>query len=230
MKIMKIITRWIFIICIPIFLISGGISIVANGLSLWPGEWGAERYEIRQTLANYGLNLEPAQLKEVYADLVRYFVSTDEYINIKVTQDGQTINLFTEEETIHFKDVQGLLQLDYGLCLGALVYILAFAGIFLFRLKDRRGPALGLIWGAGLMITLLLALVLLDTFYGFGELWIQFHLLFFTNDFWSASGYMLLLFPEQFFSDAAVFCVCFMVTGALLLGGAGWRMLKKSAL
>lgn len=229
MKIVRIITRWIFVICIPVFLISAGIGIVANGLSLWPGEWGAERYGIRETLADSGMNLEPAQLKDVYAGLVRYFISTDEYIDIKVTQDGQTINLFTEEETIHFKDVQGLLRLDYGLCLGSLVYLLAFAGIFVFRLKDRRGLASGLLWGGGLMIALLLALVLLNMFYGFEQLWIQFHLLFFSNDFWSASGYMLMLFPEQFFFDAAVFCVCFMVAGALILGSVGWRMLKKSA-
>jgi len=230
MKIIKIIVRWIFIICIPVFLISAGIGIVANGLSLWPGEWGSERYKIRETLSADGLNFEPAQLKEVYAELVRYFISTDEYIDIKVIQDGQTIKLFNEEETTHFKEVQGLLRLDYGLCLGSLVYILAFAGICLFRLKDRHGLALELMWGAGLTIALLLALVLLDTLYGFNELWYRFHLLFFRYPFSSPNGYMLSLFPEQFFSDAAVFCVCFTLTGALILGGVGWRLLKKSSL
>lgn len=224
MKIFNIVTRWICVICIPVLLLTAGIGIVANGLSFWPGEIGSDRYDITQTLAFSGLYLEPAELKAVYAGLVRYFNSGDEYIDLTVVQDGRTLDLFTPEETIHFKDVKGLLRLDYGLCLGTLAYILAFAGVWFFRLKDRRGLGLGMVWGGGITIASILALVLLDTFYGFGELWYRFHLLFFTNEFWSAEGYMLMLFPEQFFSDAAIFCVIVMVAGALILGGVGWRL------
>jgi uncharacterized membrane protein len=71
-------------------------------------------------------------------------------------------------------------------------------------------------------------MVILNLFNGFDELWYRFHLLFFTNEFWSAEGNMLLLFPEQFFFHAAVFCVCLMIAGALVMGGVGWWMLKQA--
>jgi uncharacterized membrane protein len=78
------------------------------------------------------------------------------------------------------------------------------------------------VWGGGLTIAILLALVLLDTLYGFDRLFYQFHLLFFSNTFWSAEGYMLLLFPEGLFIDAATFGALATAAGALVLGGAGW--------
>jgi integral membrane protein (TIGR01906 family) len=225
---MKTAARWIFVVCVPVLLITAGIGIVAGGLPLWPGQWGADRYQIRGTLADYGLNLEPAQIKGIFSGLVRYFWNGQEYIDLKVEQDGQTIDVFTAEEIIHFKDVKGLLRLNYGLCFGTLAYIVAFICIWLLRLKDRRGLALGMVWGGGLTVFVMLAMVVLNLFNGFDELWYRFHLLFFSNTFWSAEGYMLLLFPEQFFFDAAVFCVCLMIAGALAMGGVGWRMLKQA--
>jgi integral membrane protein (TIGR01906 family) len=221
------IAQWIFVLCLPVFLLTAGIGIVAGGLSLWPGEWGAERYQIRETLAFKGLYLDTAEIKDVYAGLVRYFWNGEEYIDLTVEQDGRTFQIFTEEETIHFKDVKGLLRLDYGLCFGTLVYIITFICLWLLRFKDKRGLASGMVWGSGLTLFIILALAVLYLFNGFGELWTQFHFVFFTNSFWSAEGYMLLLFPEQFFAEAAVFCVCLMIAVSLILVGVGWRMLRK---
>ena len=225
---MKTAAKWIFVVCVPVLLITAGIGIVASGLPLWPGQWGAERYGIRDTLTYNRLCLEQPEIKGIYSGLVRYFWNGDEYIVLKVVQDGQTINVFTSEETIHFKDVKGLLRLDYGLCFGTLAYIITFICVWTLRLKDRRGLASAMIWGGGLTVFLMLAMVVLNLFNGFDELWYRFHLLFFSNEFWSAEGYMLLLFTEQFFFDAAVFCVCLMIAGALVFGGVGWRMLKQA--
>jgi integral membrane protein (TIGR01906 family) len=225
---MKTALKWIFVICVPVLLITAGVGIVAGGLPLWPGQWGAERYQVQETLADYGLHLEQPEIKAVYSGLVRYFWNGQEYVDIKVKQDGQILDFFTPEETIHFKDVKGLLRLDYGLCFGTLAYIVVFICVWILRLKDRRGLASGMMWGGGLTLFLILALVVLNLFNGFDELWYRFHLLFFSNTFWSAEGYMLLIFPEQFFADAAVFCVCLMLAGALIMGGMGWWMKKKA--
>ncbi|GAJ09479.1 unnamed protein product, partial [marine sediment metagenome] len=117
----------------------------------------------------------------------------------------------------------------YWLFLGTLVYVLAYAGVNLFWRKDRRRLAWGLIFGGGLTIVLVLAVVLLDTLVGFGELWYRFHLVFFSNEFWSAQGYMLKLFPQEFFADAAVFCGLVTVVGALILGGLGWWIKRQES-
>jgi integral membrane protein (TIGR01906 family) len=224
---MRTAARWLFIICVPVLLLTASIGLEVN--SLWLYEYGAGKYGVGQELAAAGLDLSDDELTGVYADLVEYFNSGEEYISLTVDSDGQSFGLFTPEEVIHFKDVKGLIWLDYWLLLGTLVYGLAYAGAGIFWLKDRRRLSWGLIGGGGLTLALLLALVLLDTFFGFGELFYQFHILFFSNEFWSAWGYMLLLFPEPFFVDAALFGALMTAAGALILGGVGWWLKRKKS-
>jgi len=192
--------------------------------SFWLCDFGSERYDIGQRLSRYGLALDDTEIQRIYDGLVDYFNSGDEDISLTVVSDGRPVPLFTQEEVIHFKDVKGLIWLDYWLFIGTFVYILAYVFIKFFWLKDRRRLARGLIYGGGLTIVLVLAVALLDTLLGFGELWYRFHLVFFSNEFWSAQGYMLKLFPQEFFADAVVFCGLFAAAGALMFGGAGWWM------
>jgi len=226
---MKTATQWLFIICLPVLLLTAGIGVVANSLSFWLCDFGSERYDIGQRLSRYGLALDDTEIQRIYDGLVDYFNSGDEDISLTVVSDGRSVPLFTQEEVIHFKDVKGLIWLDYWLFISAFVYILAYVFIKIFWRKDRRRLARGLIYGGGLTIVLVLAVVLLDTFLGFGELWYRFHLVFFSNEFWSAPGYMLRLFPQDFFADAAIFCGLFTAVGALISGGAGWWMKRKSS-
>jgi hypothetical protein len=53
-------------------------------------------------------------------------------------------------------------------------------------------------------------------------------LLFFSNEYWSAEGYMLLLFREHFFYDAALFCGGIIVGLAVILGGVSGIYLRKT--
>jgi integral membrane protein (TIGR01906 family) len=218
MKILGVSAKWLFILCLPILLLTATIGGGAN--SLWLYKHSAEKYGVGQTLANSGLELSDSELEQVYAGLISYYNSSEEYISLTVVKDDKPFNLFTPEETIHLKDAKGLVWLDYWFLLGTLVYVPAYAGVSLAR-RNRRQLALGLVWGGGLTLGLILALVLLDTFYGFSQLFYQFHLLFFSNEFWSAPGYMLLLYPEGFFIDGATFGLLLMAGLAIILGGVG---------
>ena len=226
---MRTAAQWLFIICLPVLLLTGSIGVVANSLGTWLAEYGSERYGVARTLAYTGLELTDSELAQVYDGLVSYFNYDEEYISLTVVSDGLEFDLFTPEEVIHFKDVKGLIWLDYWLFLGTLSYMLAYTGVSFFWRKDRRRLLQGLAWSGGLTVVLILALVLLDTLFGFGELWYRFHLVFFSNEFWSAEGYMLLLFPEVFFADAAIFCALVTAVGALIMGGVGWWRLKKGS-
>jgi len=221
MRILGIAAKWLFILCLPVLLLTASLGWAAN--SLWLYKYGFQKYNVSQTLADFGLKLTDSELENIYAGLISYYNSPDEYISITVVQDGKPFNLFTPEETIHFRDVKGLIRLDYWVWLGTLVYALAYAGICLFWRKRRywRQLAWGLVSGGSLTLALLLLVFGLGMLLSFDQLLYRFHLVFFTNLYWSAEGYMLLLFPENLLRDMALFCAAIIIGLAIILGGVG---------
>jgi len=219
LKFLITIARGAFILCLPVLLLTASLGGAVNSLWLYPHS--PEKYQVGDDLAGAGLKLSDAELEEIYAGLIGYFNSAEEYIDLTVIQDGTEISLFTPEEVIHFSDVKRLIWLDYWVLLGTMIYALAYTGVCLFWRKERRPLAWGVVGGSSLTLLLILGLVLLNTLTGFRQLFYQFHLLFFTNLYWSAQGYMLLLFPESFFRYAALLCIFSIVAVALILGGMG---------
>ncbi|MBA7615013.1 hypothetical protein ES703_22288 [subsurface metagenome] len=213
MKILGIGAKWLFMLCLPALLVSASIAFESN--SLWLYKYGFEKYGVSQTTG-----LAESELDKVATGLISYFNSDEENISLTVIKDGEPFELFNEEEVIHFKDVKGLIWLDYWVLLGTLIYTFGYAGVSLLWQKRRywRRLAWGVVGGGGITLALMLALGI-GTLFGFDQLFYQFHLLFFSNEFWSAEGYMLMLFPEGFWYDAILFCA--LITGglAVILGG-----------
>ncbi|MDD5289263.1 MAG: DUF1461 domain-containing protein [Dehalococcoidales bacterium] len=254
MKIFIAILRLLFIVCLPVLLVTATIAGAVN--CGWLYTHGFEKYDVRQSLAENGLNLTSADMKGIAGDFIHYFNSGDEYINLTVQQDGKTVALFNIEEAIHFKDVKKLFRLDYYVVLGTFVYCMGFILMSLLMTENARrrvcrsesrcnrgeeSPTLlsrrgdpssffeGLratlprdtIIGSGLTLVLMCALgivALLD----FDSLFLQFHFIAFSNDFWSAEGNMLLLFPGGFWYDAAIYCVIAICVLAVVLIGVSW--------
>jgi integral membrane protein (TIGR01906 family) len=212
-KIAGIIAQWLFILCLPFLLFTASLGWAVN--SHWLYNYGFQKYSVVQTP-----ELAEFDLEKIADGLIGYFNSDEEYVSITVTVDGQSFPLFTTEETIHFKDVKGLIRLDYWVLGGTLLYVLAYAAVCLFwrRRRHWRRLAWGLVGGSGLTIALMLALGL-GAVLNFNELFWQFHRLFFTNEFWYAEGYMLKLFTDEFFYDAVLFCALGSGGPALILGG-----------
>jgi integral membrane protein (TIGR01906 family) len=216
-------SKYLFIICLPLLLLTASIGWGVN--SLWLYEYGFAKYNVSQSTG-----LSEAELEKVATGLISYFRSGEEYINLTVEKDGEPFELFTREEAIHFKDVKRLVRLDYWVLLGTLIYVLVYTGVSLFRgnKKYRRQLARGTVWGSGITLVLMLALGL-GTLLGFDELFLRFHLLFFSNEYWSAEGYMLMLFPRDFWYDAVIFCGSGIAGTAVALGGAagGYLLFQK---
>jgi len=221
---MKTAAQWVFIVCLPILLLAAVIGFLAN--SLWLYEYGAHKYGVRQSLAEAGLKLTDPELSGIYAGLINYYNSGEENLNITVAQDEKIVSVFTPEEVLHFRDVKGLIRLDYKVLLGALAYFLVYIGLDLFLWRDRRQLGWGLIGGSIFTLAVLFILVLLDRLFGFDELFLRFHFMFFNNLFWSTQGNMLLLFPENFFVDAATIGAGIITGLAIVLGGLGWWLCK----
>jgi integral membrane protein (TIGR01906 family) len=193
MKVIKVITKWIFVICLPVMLLTASVTWAAN--SAWLYRYGFDKYNVGETTG-----LEKPELDKAADGLIGYFKSGDELIDITVVKDGEPFQLFSEREIEHLKDVKALFRLVYWLLLGTLVYGLAYIGLSLFVRKDKRVVAQGLLYGGGLTLILIAALgivILAD----FDSFFYRFHLISFANDLWMlnpATDYLIMLFPQGF--------------------------------
>jgi len=72
----------------------------------------------------------------------------------------------------------------------------------------------------------------LGTMAGFDRLFLQFHVISFSNELWvldPARDYLIMLFPQGFWYDATLFCTLGTAAGAILLGlaGGGYLLSKR---
>ena len=168
-----------------------------------------------QTLYTYAIDafdapertgVERDELIKGMAGLIDYFESDDDLITTEIIVNGISEPLFTEREALHFRDVRDLLQRTYFVqavatvvMLGILVAAVAaaargrpdLAAIIFRRIRQTAVWTVVAIIGIGLFAAL----------GGFNFLFLQFHLLSFSNDLWqgTATDRMIQLFPQMFF-------------------------------
>ena len=225
MRILFTATKWLFILCLPILLLTASIGWAVN--SLWLYKYGFEKYSISQTTG-----LAQPELDRSATGLIRYFNSDEEYINLTVIKEGEPFVLFNQREVVHLKDVKGLIWLDYRVLAGTLIYTMGYAVARLFWRKNRRQLAWGVAGGSGLTLILVLAMGV-GALLNFNQLFLQFHLISFTNEFWqldSTKDYLIMLFPGGFWYDAALFCILATTAWAIVLGGVsgGYLLLRRT--
>ena len=197
-------------------LLTTSICIAVNFQGLY--QYGFNEYNIEQKTG-----LENTELKKAAVGLIGYFNSDEEIIDITVTKDGQPFVLFNEREIAHLRDVKGLIHLDYWVLLGTSIYALLYVCINMFWRKEkyRRWLAREVIDGSGFTLSLMLLLGLM-VLLNFERVFLQFHLISFTNDLWQldpTKDYLIMLFPQGFWYDAVIFCTLLTVWLAVLLGG-----------
>lgn len=196
------------------------VSIAWAVNSAWLYTSGFDKYSVADSLAQNGLPVTKADLRQIASGFVHYFNSSDEYIHLTVQTGEQTVELFNEEEVLHFKDVKGLFRLDYGVLLGTFLYCMAFAAAVLFR-RQGRLLARSLLIGGGVTLGII-ALLGIGIAFDFDSLFYRFHLISFSNQYWSAEGNMLLLFPGGFWYDMVLYGTLFAAGVAVLLAVAGF--------
>jgi integral membrane protein (TIGR01906 family) len=222
MKIVKNITLVIFVMVLPLLLFTASISTAVN--AVWLYKYGFARYSVSETTG-----ITSGELDKAAHGLIDYWNNGDAEIDVTIIKDGQPFTLFNAREVGHLIDVKELIHLGYKCLLGSFIYALLFAALALFWWKDKRLLARGLAWGSGFSL-LIIAIVAVASLIDFQWLFWQFHLLSFTNDLWlldPRTDYLIMLFPEGFWFDAALICTALMALLAFILGFAGWRTLKK---
>ena len=217
MRVLTVIARWVFILCLPVLLLSASIGVAFN--SLWLYEYSLEKDNAGQVTG-----LSSTELEKAARGLITYFDNGQDVINLVVEKDGRPFTMFNQREVIHLKDVKTLVWLDYKILLITLLYVLGYS-IYYLRQRDKWSYlAQTVLIGSGVTLTLMLAFGL-GILFNFDQLLLQFHLLSFSNDFWQleAGDYLLLFFPGF---EAALFVAIATITGAVILAGASWGHLR----
>ena len=132
MRIFSITAKWLFILCLPVLLLTASIAWAVN--SLWLYNYGFDRYAISQTTG-----LAQPELEKAATGLIGYFNSDEETISLTVVKESESFELFNEREVVHLRDVKGLIWLDYRVLLATLIYVAGYAGVRLWwRTSLRR--------------------------------------------------------------------------------------------
>jgi integral membrane protein (TIGR01906 family) len=208
--------------CLPVLLITSTICWEVNTLRLY--EYGFGKYEISQDTG-----IDRIQLRNVAQHLIDYFNLRADTAQITVVKGDEAFNLFNERELIHLEDVRSLIQLDYWVKRGAFLLMVICALALFFGLRAGwRILVRGLFWGSCITMGLMVILALW-AFFGFERFFILFHLASFRNEYWMldpARDYLIRLFPEGFFYDAALFGFGAIMLEALLIGGIAFGILR----
>ncbi|MFC2047788.1 TIGR01906 family membrane protein [Chloroflexota bacterium] len=215
MRTLEIVAKWLFILCLPVLLLSTSIGWAFN--SLWLYKSGFEIYNISQTTG-----LAKEELENVATELRNYFTSDEEYISLTAIKDNETLVLFNQREVAHLKDVKGLIWLDYWIWLGTLIYVLAYAGVSLLWWKIGRQLAWAVVGGSCIALCIIMTMWIGSTLLNFQQLFNQFHFLAFTNELWildPTKDYLIMLFPPEFWQYAATLWAIGIVGMAVILGG-----------
>lgn len=225
MRIIDPIAKWLFILALPLLLLTASIAVAVNSQPLY--EYGFRQYNVSQTTG-----LAETELKKAASGLISYFNSPEEYISLTVVKDSKEFQLFNQREVGHLKDVKGLIWLDYRILMGTGIFALAYTGVSLFWQKGRRRRRLAkaVVAGSGITLALMLALGI-GSVLNFEQLFLQFHLIGFANDLWMldpSKDYLIMLFPGGFWYDAALFCGAGTIVLALVLGGVAGGYLFAS--
>jgi integral membrane protein (TIGR01906 family) len=212
-KALAAINTVLFIICIPLLLITTNLRFAVNDTRLY--EYDFNKYHISEETG-----LDKGNLTEIAHKLITYFNSDEEFVDISV---------YSQRDIDHLKDVKGLIQLAYRLQFVSLAYIVVYIGFNFLLLRGAFWRQLGkrIIWGSWTTIALLAALGIMALI-DFNQLFLLFHLISFRNDLWQLypGDKLLAMFPEGFFNDAALFIGGAIILEAIIIGVAAWGFFK----
>ncbi len=224
LRILPIIAGVLFVLCLPLLLITSNVSYAVNSQRLY--EYSFNRYDVADVTG-----IDRSELDHVAREMIHYFNSGDSKIDIKINDEGDQYDLFTEQDVAHLKDVKHLIHTVYWVQIGTFMYALAFIGGTLALSKGRRWRWLLKWLLAGCAVTVFLMLIVgLLALFGFDRFFLEFHYLSFSNDLWRMQDWDMLpqMFPVSFFYDATKFIVMAIVAEVLLLGGISAAILYKT--
>lgn len=168
------------------------------------------------------------EMTEAIFRLVDYMEGRADSIQLSVTENGQTVEMYNRQEIDHMVDVRALYQAwravrTYGGILAVIIIAVCMATL-------QKGERIGMLCRGFLIAAAVFGAVLIVlgiwVAVDFNSFWTEFHHLFFTNDLWLMdyrTCRMIRICPLQLFNDIVVrFALMFLVPFALMLALAVW--------
>ena len=207
----------LFVVAIPVFLITLNVTWVVNDLRFY--ENGFRNNNISLTT---GIGEE--DLSVVAQGIRGYFNSFDEPLSIRTKIFGNERELFNSREIIHMRDVKHLIWGVYILGSVAAIYITGNIAVGFLILGPGYGSILCNLTIRGAIATIgFVAVIGITALLGFEDLFRIFHQISFRNDFWilnPSTDFLLMMFPQKFWFDTTLFLGAIIMGEATVLGGA----------
>jgi integral membrane protein (TIGR01906 family) len=206
------------VLAIPFVLVGYNLRGVALEQRFYLTEFARYRIGAQTGLGN-------DELRIVADAFIDYFQAPPGRMNLQLARGGTLQPLFNERELTHMEDVQGLIRGIFRIQELAFAYVVLYllVGLAVQRRAFLSRAVRVLALGGGLTVALFVvlgALALVD----FSELFLQFHLVSFANDLWQLDperDYLIRLFPQEFFQDAALRIAALTMLQALAIAMAG---------
>ena len=214
MRLLKRSAVGLFIVAVPLALIGTNARVVINAPVLY--SYGFDRYDIP-----YWTGIERGELLSGAGQIRDYFNNNDEFLDLKVFVGGIRRSLYSEREVLHMRDVKGLVKGVSWVEEIALAYLAIFAVVGLVATRRRFLESLGRYLSLGGLVTagFVLAVGLASLLF-FDLMFLAFHLVSFSNDFWQldpSRDYLIAMFPRGFFFDATLTIAVLTVTQAAII-------------
>ena len=202
----------ILAVSIPVLIISGTVNVYAHSVDLY--KYGFNKYHISNAT---GISNE--QLNGVAKGMVDFFSGKAPSPQMIVNMKGTDRQLYSQKELVHLDDVRGIISVFKTLQITAILAFLV-AGASVFAMLGARKLLRGILVGAAatvFVMGLLVAWALID----FNSLFYLFHIVSFSNELWlldPSKDYLIMMFTESFFYDAAIMVIATIIAEAIILG------------
>jgi integral membrane protein (TIGR01906 family) len=225
MKLLRFITSLAFVLlvlCIPILIISITVRVYSHSADLYKA--GFDKYNISQRTG-----ISNVQLGEVAKQMVEYFGGKSSTPQLMVTKHGEQSPLYNEKELVHLEDVRYIVQIFTALQVASILLFMVLAVYIYFRSGLRR--MLGGIQIGSVITAILTGILIVWSLIDFNSLFLLFHYISFSNDLWildPSKDYLIMMFTEGFFNDAALLIVSTIIGEAAIVWLAAFLIKRAS--
>ena len=220
--------RWgataLFIVAVPVFLVLTNVRVATVEPRVH--EYAFARYDAVESTG-----VDRIQLDRAAREIIRYFRNDEDTLAIQVTVDGVEKPLFRTREVLHMRDVKDLIRVTFRVHEIAFVYVVAYVtAVFLWSRERPLARLARQSLTAGALTVALLGASAAGVLIGFDDLFRQFHVISFSNDFWQLSparDHLIQMYPRGFWFDVTLAVGLISAAEGALLALLGYAYLAR---